>query len=217
MQSLKKAVEYIERAKSQLRNDNPDAALELWHGLISGRWSLISRWDSDGRRLVLAVRNDPKFADPRQLTLRERQCARLAGLGQSNMEIAYSLGISEHTAGWNVGRAVRKLSLTRRSDLAMAVFPEALDDISSIDVTEHLRAVSFRNEPRMPEGLTAAERSIAALIIDGASNEDIAAKRGTAPRTVANQVRSLFIKCGVHSRAELVARLVAPGALDPQN
>ncbi len=39
-----------------------------------------------------------------------------------------------------------------------------------------------------------------------AANAQIAAARGTATRTVANQVARLFQKLGVRSRAELVAR-----------
>lgn len=55
--------------------------------------------------------------------------------------------------------------------------------------------------------LTAAERDVLELLLAGSSNAEIAKKRKTAIRTVANQVASLFRKFGVGSRAELAARL----------
>jgi len=63
--------------------------------------------------------------------------------------------------------------------------------------------------------LTAAERAVAALVVGGASNADIARARSTSARTVANQVARIYRKLGVGSRAELAAALLeepAPGA-----
>ncbi len=57
-----------------------------------------------------------------------------------------------------------------------------------------------------PPGLTRAEREVLVLLVGGASNPEIAAARGTSPRTVANQVSFVFRKLGVRSRAELAAR-----------
>lgn len=50
-------------------------------------------------------------------------------------------------------------------------------------------------------------------IFAGESNDDIARRRGTSPRTVANQIASIFRKHGVGSRAELVARRQPAGAV----
>ncbi len=54
-------------------------------------------------------------------------------------------------------------------------------------------------------GVTAAERAVLALAAAGLSNAEAAARRGVSPRTVANQMASLFRKLGVHSRLELQA------------
>lgn len=53
--------------------------------------------------------------------------------------------------------------------------------------------------------LTDAERDIAARILRGESNRDIAERRGTSVRTVANQIAGLYHKLGIASRAELAA------------
>lgn len=60
-----------------------------------------------------------------------------------------------------------------------------------------------------PRGLplSDAERDVVAALLAGDSNRDIAARRGTSVRTVANQVASIFRKLGVASRAELASRL----------
>src|SRR5688500_1465871 len=60
--------------------------------------------------------------------------------------------------------------------------------------------------PATSPDVTAAESAVLALVLDGASNADIARARGVSTRTVANQVASLLRKLGAGSRYELVAR-----------
>jgi DNA-binding CsgD family transcriptional regulator len=55
--------------------------------------------------------------------------------------------------------------------------------------------------------LTAAERDVANLVLEGRSNAQIAQARGTSVRTVANQVAAILRKVGAGSRFELIARL----------
>ncbi len=55
--------------------------------------------------------------------------------------------------------------------------------------------------------LTPAERDVATLVASGAKNAEIARRRGTSVRTVANQLASIYRKLGVSSRAELVRKL----------
>lgn len=62
-------------------------------------------------------------------------------------------------------------------------------------------------EKRMIDGLTEAEQSVVALVLDGHDNASIAAARSRSPRTVANQLARIFRKLGVSSRAELAAKL----------
>jgi DNA-binding CsgD family transcriptional regulator len=52
--------------------------------------------------------------------------------------------------------------------------------------------------------LTPSESHVVELLLEGRTNAEIAAIRATTPRTVANQVASLFRKLGVRSRLELV-------------
>ena len=61
--------------------------------------------------------------------------------------------------------------------------------------------------PPLPSKLTAAERDVVKLILEGKSNAAIAKVRGVAVRTVANQVASILRKLGAASRSELPAAL----------
>ncbi len=63
--------------------------------------------------------------------------------------------------------------------------------------------------PKVPAGLTPAQREIVAEILAGRSNEEIARKRRTSPRTVANQIASIFRALGVKSRGALVLALMS--------
>ena len=55
--------------------------------------------------------------------------------------------------------------------------------------------------------LSAGQREVAALVLEGRSSREIAALRATSVRTVANQLAAIYRKLGVSSRAELAARL----------
>lgn len=52
--------------------------------------------------------------------------------------------------------------------------------------------------------LSASEQEILRGIALGRTNAEIATRRGTSPRTVANQIAALLKKFGVRSRHELV-------------
>jgi DNA-binding NarL/FixJ family response regulator len=67
-------------------------------------------------------------------------------------------------------------------------------------------ALWFSHRRRGAAKLTEAEREVAEMIRAGFSNAAIAATRRVAPSTVATQVRQVFAKLGVSSRAQLVAR-----------
>lgn len=60
---------------------------------------------------------------------------------------------------------------------------------------------------RLPGRLTGAEREVLRQVLAGLSNPEIACRRGRSPRTIANQVASIFGKLAVSSRLELFARL----------
>lgn len=114
---LGQAAQAIEYARTRRGRADPHAALAMWRGLVDGRWSLIERLDTDGRRFYVARRNAPCVRENHLLTHRERQVMALAGCAYSNAEIAYALGIAEGTVGSHLTRGMKKMGVARRIEL----------------------------------------------------------------------------------------------------
>jgi DNA-binding CsgD family transcriptional regulator len=115
---LRLLVQRLDRLQRQ-GDDQPSGrnALEIWQGLIDGRWSLVESYDSDGRRFFLAYANEYGLQDPRALSRQERTVIALAAQGDSNKWIAYQLGIGESTVATHLRNAMKKLHLRSRSEL----------------------------------------------------------------------------------------------------
>lgn len=212
--ALREAVLAVARAKGPLREGDPDAAVRAWQALVAGRWSLVDRFESDGRRYAVIHENVPTAPDPRGLSTQERAVAHYAALGQSNKQIAYTLGLAEGTVAAVATRAQRKLAVASRAALYDQLFGPAVDPVTATTDAvaiggERVRVVSWSDGAgeEALRLLSDAEREVVRAVLAGMSNEEIAASRGTASRTIANQLASIFQKLGVSSRAELSARL----------
>jgi len=207
--ALRRAVLHVDKVRTAGRRE-PDAALKTWEALIRGRWSLVDKFDSDGRRFVAAIRNDPRFPDPRGLSLRERQVAEYVAIGRSTKEIAYLLGASPDSVENSARRAQAKLGLASRVELAAFFAPGGirarLAQVAVADDVLLIGSADGLSEQRLA-GVTSAEREVLGLLIAGSTNQDIARRRGTSANTTANQIQAIFRKFGVRSRIELMARL----------
>jgi DNA-binding CsgD family transcriptional regulator len=115
---LRAGVERL-RASKQARRLDPDTALELWRALVDGRWSIVQRTDSDGKRFLLARRNAPEVRDIGSLAPREALAAAYAALGHSSKLIAYELGIAESSLSVLLKQAMHKLGAKNRMELAL--------------------------------------------------------------------------------------------------
>ena len=211
-ETLRQAVRQVDQARTAVGRRDADAALEAWEGLVRGRWSLVDRFDSDGRRFVVAVRNDPLHPDPRGLSPRERQVAEYVGLGRSAKEIGYLLGVCAASVENSTRRAQAKLGLGSRVELTAFFSPHGVRArLAQLALAgdELMVGTSPLLDASHLAGLTVAESEVLALLIAGSTDRDIARRRATHVRTVAHQVQALFRKFGVHSRCELVAHLHA--------
>ena len=209
---LRDAVCRIERARTASGRSDPDAAMESWEGLVDGRWSLVDRFDTDGRRFVVAVKNDPAHPDPRGLTAREREVAEFVGLGRSTKQISYTLGVSLSAVTNLTAQAQDKLGLSSRAELAAFFAPGGLRaKLAEVAISDEKLLVGAYPlvARRHIEKLTDAERDVLAHLVSGSTNSHIAQRRGTSENTVANQVHAIFLKLEVRSRSELAARLQA--------
>jgi DNA-binding CsgD family transcriptional regulator/tetratricopeptide (TPR) repeat protein len=75
---------------------------------------------------------------------------------------------------------------------------------------DRVLAVLERRTKR-PDGLTAREREVAALVADGLSNRAIAERLVVSERTVESHVQSVLTKLAFHSRAQIAAWVTAQG------
>jgi DNA-binding NarL/FixJ family response regulator len=72
--------------------------------------------------------------------------------------------------------------------------------------------IAVRLAERLPcEELTTREQQVLALVVEGASNPQIARKLGIAGSTVKNHISSIFEKLGVTQRTEAVAAAIKRG------
>lgn len=114
---LREAALAIDRARTRRGRADPLAALQLWQALLAGRWSLVEHFDSEGRRFLLARRNDPAVSQHPRATRRQRQVLFYASLGLSNQEIGYALGLAENTISAHIASGLARLGLPNRGEL----------------------------------------------------------------------------------------------------
>lgn len=209
-ENLRAIVRRIERTRTHTGRADPDEALSNWEGLVNGRWSIVDRFDTDGRRFIVAIKNDPAHPDLRGLTPRERQVAEYVGLGCASKEIAYTLGLSETAITNCTARVQSKLGIHSRAELVAFFAPngfrrklvEVIFNGENLLITTNQLIKSYQ----LTE-LSESEREIATYLIAGSTNADIAQRRSSSEYTIANQVQSIFRKLSVRSRGELVAKL----------
>jgi len=210
--TLVEAVQRIERARGPRVRRDPGEALDLWQGLVMGRWSLVDHFESDGKRYIAAHENVPALHDPRGLTPWERVCLHYFLRGASTMEIAFSLGRSTSTVGKTLSSIARRLAFPNRAALRHVSEANVLGRLSLASgdsILDILVVSGVTVHPSWNDALGRAELDVARLAWEGLSDQEIAARRGVSPRTVSNQLRSIYRKVGVRNRSELIARLAS--------
>ncbi|HLK35710.1 MAG TPA: LuxR C-terminal-related transcriptional regulator [Polyangiaceae bacterium] len=115
---LRDAVVKRDRARMREMRGEPQEALALWPAMVSGRWSLMDRFERDGRRYVVARRNEPLPPGPLALTLRERQICGHMVQGDSMKLTAYALGLRASTVSAVARSVLLKLGVRTVSQLA---------------------------------------------------------------------------------------------------
>ncbi|HEX8795216.1 MAG TPA: LuxR C-terminal-related transcriptional regulator [Polyangiaceae bacterium] len=115
---LRDAVVSRDRARTRRMRSDAISALALWDGLVAGRWTLIDRFERDGRRFIVAHCNETNPAGPPPLTRRERQVLSHLLQGDSLKLTSYALGIAPSTASEARSRALLKLGIRNLADLA---------------------------------------------------------------------------------------------------
>jgi DNA-binding CsgD family transcriptional regulator len=185
---------------------------QLLEELITGKSAVAQTFQEAGRSYVVLAPADTGGRRP--LTARELAATRLMAAGLTDKEIGAQLGIAVSSVATHRGRAQRKLGISSRGMLAQLIHlleAHAEPQEAARTLAPSSNAVTLRMpdwSERMPMRLTRAERDVARLLLEGLSNAEISARRGTSERTVANQVAYIGRKTGVSGRRALAAALI---------
>jgi DNA-binding CsgD family transcriptional regulator len=188
--------------------DYVEALLEL--GRTDDAVRVLDVWDADAARLG------------REWVLAHVTRSRgLVAAEQGNVDQAASLleqAVAQHEAvGDPFGKARALLALgvvrrrARQKRSARDAIATALSDFEQLGAatwvekaSDELGSIGGRTRE---DGLTAAERRVAALVAEGRTNREVAAALFLGERTVASHLTHIYAKLGVRSRTEL-ARLL---------
>ena len=108
----------LDHARTRLRREDADLALEAWTALVSGRWTLLDHFDTDGRHFLVARLNPPDLVEPLALEPRERMVASAIALGRPQKLVGYELGLPRATVSRLLKSALGKLGLGGPAELA---------------------------------------------------------------------------------------------------
>jgi DNA-binding CsgD family transcriptional regulator len=115
--ALRDAARRIDAARTRNKRADAEERLALWNALVDGKWSLLERFDTDGRRLFVARRNEPAARRDLSLSDEERKVVALAAIGRPQKVIAYELGLTDSMVSTALRRAMAKLGVSSRSAL----------------------------------------------------------------------------------------------------
>jgi DNA-binding CsgD family transcriptional regulator len=115
--AIRAAAMAVERARGPLRRHDAEEALSIWRAMVAGEWTLVDRFETDGKRLLVARRNAPRPPEGGRLTPREYQVAALAALGYTNKRTCYALGLSPSTVSRHLRASCAKLGAKSRAEM----------------------------------------------------------------------------------------------------
>ncbi len=209
--------EEVERADARA-NVQLSLAL-LWKELSLGLCKVAEAYFTESRCYLVTT---PTVGPATPLLGRRREIleAVLCGVGQKN--IAVELALAPSTIALNARVALDGLGMhcrpSRAHPLLMlaakaAQHPE-VKVTASLSFTEHngvpLRVISLpRPDLRLASALPPAELAVVRSLIEGACYDEIAQRRGTSTRTIANQITTVFRRMKVSGRSELLLQLFA--------
>jgi DNA-binding CsgD family transcriptional regulator len=102
-----------------------------------------------------------------------------------------------------LAQAYTALSDTDGANRALHAAAEVFDRLGArLDAR---KLATLRHAPTLPDGLTAREAEVLALVAAGRSNREIAEAMVISHKTVARHLSNIFVKCGLSTRAAATA------------
>ncbi|HEX6274873.1 MAG TPA: helix-turn-helix transcriptional regulator [Polyangiaceae bacterium] len=196
------------------RRNDPVAA--LWRSLTNGRLCVVETFMAGGCCCAITEERTPA-SDVHALTDREIVLLHRTFQTETQKVLAAGFDLSVAAISQLLGGALQKLGITCR--VGCTPLPIVLAALRYCGVVELPDAYVTTHEEHgrryvalalpafdvaLLPGLSGAEREVAAHHAAGATYGQIATRRITSPRTVANQIASLSKKLEVHGRFDLI-------------
>jgi DNA-binding NarL/FixJ family response regulator len=203
------------RRASRLASEtkSPDTVLaEIWKALARGGLRIEDYFhdhDRYGLRLVAAT-------EPSGFTVRERTLVKRYFDAGAQKIIGLEDGVSAASVSTRLRHALAHIGLSCAPSrmpllLSLAAFAAAGNPMPGVEQesADGVHRIVTLHSPRLwlAERLSQSETEVALLRIQGSTQSAIAAARGRAAQTVANQIASVYRRLGVSDRCELVALL----------
>ena len=195
---------------------------EAWDDLVSGRARVVAAYATRSRHFLELVDCDcDRDRDRTRCALDSRAVTVLDQIlsGAQQKVIAAETKRATSTVSGTAQRAMRALGLeanVSRFPMLLKVMYRAWQALRPTRARGHAPNVGmprivniFRPDACLQQRLSPSEYEVARDLVDGLRQEQIARRRHTAKRTVANQVANVYQKLGVSGRNELMAWLAA--------
>lgn len=186
------------------------AELLLEEGRIDDAVRTVDVWEADAARVAR------EWVLAHAIRLRGLAAAAEGDVSRASSLLEQAIAQHEEVGDpFGTARALLGLGTVRRRARKKRDAREAIQ--AALDGFEELQATTWVEKARgeigriggrtREEGLTPAERRIAALVAEGRTNREVAAALFVTERTVASHLSHVYAKLGVRSRTELARRL----------
>jgi DNA-binding CsgD family transcriptional regulator len=192
----------------------------LWLELCRGTWRFRDTFPTENRYIALI--EEPRVRFPQPLKACKLSVLKRVLLGEAPKAVAFELrmGLSSVAAaiqdcllGMGIPGRLSQASVLLTMAACAAHQPESsptLGRLSRVEANgEAYWVVSvMRPDLDFPVPLSHAEAAVVRELVAGRSHAQISSLRATSPRTVANQLATVFRKLGVSGRGAVVHKLI---------
>jgi DNA-binding CsgD family transcriptional regulator len=193
----------------------------LWHEVCAGTWQFRDTFSTTERHF--AVVECVSVAKQSRVHARNREILTRVLLGQVPKAVAQDMRVAIPTVATGMQACLRGMGLPCRASippvlLVMAARAAARQGSAptlgrltrfSADHDKYWLVSVERPDLRFPVPLSQAEADVVRQLVSGQTHAEISEHRARSPRTVANQLASVFKKLGVSGRGAILQRLIS--------
>ena len=198
----------------------------LWKELSLGLCRVVDAFFTETRCFLVTL---PAQGAAVPIEGRRLQILEAVLAGECQKRIAIELALAPSTVALNARLALSAVGIATKPSRAHPLLMlaaraahvpslRAVGTLSFVELGGSLRRVVsiVRPDFELVRVVPPAELAVVRSLIEGAPYEEIAARRGTSTRTVANQITAVFRRLKVSGRSELLLRLFA-GSVDARS